>query len=206
MIGFFKKIVISVLRRIRVLIVITGKGRYLKYGKNLHLGANVRLWAPNSLSIGDNVYIGKDVHIECDTAIGNNVLIANRVGFVGRNDHDFNVIGVPVRFSPWIGANNSNLNPSKVEIGEDVWIGFGAIVLSGVKIGKGSIVGAGSVVVKDLPEYSIAVGVPAKRIGSRFSPDDIARHEFKINNGCFNYSLMGLDCSTIEPHNDDLTY
>jgi acetyltransferase-like isoleucine patch superfamily enzyme len=49
-----------------------------------------------------------------------------------------------------------------VVIEDDVWLGAGAIVLDGVRIGKGCIVGAGAVVTKDLPDYAIAIGVPAK--------------------------------------------
>ncbi len=55
----------------------------------------------------------------------------------------------------------------RLTIGDDVWLGAGAVVLDGVKVGKGCIIGAGAVVTKDLPDYSIAAGVPAKVIKSR---------------------------------------
>lgn len=54
-----------------------------------------------------------------------------------------------------------------VILGDDVWLGAGVAVLDGVRIGKGSIIGAGAVVTRDIPEYSIAVGVPARIIGTR---------------------------------------
>ncbi len=60
-------------------------------------------------------------------------------------------------------------------IGNDVWLGFRSIVVNGVKIGDGTIVGAGSIVTKDLPPYSIAVGSPAKVIKRRFSDEMIER-------------------------------
>lgn len=60
-----------------------------------------------------------------------------------------------------------------VEIGNDVWIGYGALILSGVHIGDGSIVAAGAVVVNDVPPYSIVGGVPAKVIKYRFDESDI---------------------------------
>jgi acetyltransferase-like isoleucine patch superfamily enzyme len=57
------------------------------------------------------------------------------------------------------------LKPTK--IGKDVWIGANAVILGGVTIGNGCVIGAGSVVTKDLPPYSVAMGVPAKVVRSR---------------------------------------
>ncbi len=60
-------------------------------------------------------------------------------------------------------------------IGNDVWIGVGAIILPGVKIGDGAIIGGGSIVTKDIPPYAIAVGNPARVIKYRFTPDIIEK-------------------------------
>lgn len=62
-----------------------------------------------------------------------------------------------------------------VEIGHDVWLGHGVIVMPGVKIGMGAVVGSGAVVTKDIPPYSIAVGVPAKVIKKRFDDSIIEK-------------------------------
>ncbi|MEG2094791.1 MAG: acetyltransferase, partial [Lachnospiraceae bacterium] len=64
--------------------------------------------------------------------------------------------------SPNIPPNEREVCMEKIEIGDNVWIGNGVSVLKGVNIKKGSVIGANSVVVKDIPEYSIAVGAPAK--------------------------------------------
>jgi phosphonate metabolism protein (transferase hexapeptide repeat family) len=63
----------------------------------------------------------------------------------------------------------------KCTLGHDIWIGHGAIILPGVTVGTGAVIGAGSVVTKDIPPYSIAVGVPAKVIKKRFSDDIITQ-------------------------------
>jgi acetyltransferase-like isoleucine patch superfamily enzyme len=154
------------------------------------------------LRIGNYVYIGKQVHIEADCEIGNFVLIANRVAIVGRYDHDFRVVGFPVRFAPWIGSDRfvSSRKKDAVVIEDDVWIGYGAIILTGVKVGRGAIVGAGSLVTKDIEPYTIAIGVPAHFVGKRFSSNkQIEIHEKMIKTGQFRLSERGYDACLIEP-------
>lgn len=148
-------------------------------GKNLHVGPGSVIEAPLQLEIGNNVYIGKYCTIECDGYIGDNVLIANNVGLIGRYDHDFSVVGVPIRQSPWIGHDDyeGKGRGLKIHIEEDVWVGYGVVILTGVKIGKGAIIAAGSVVSRDVPAYGIAVGNPARVKKYRFSPKQAAQHE-----------------------------
>ncbi|HDZ8876661.1 hypothetical protein J4G66_16215 [Aeromonas dhakensis] len=62
----------------------------------------------------------------------------------------------------------------KIKIGNDVWIGANAIILPGVTIGDGAVVGAGAVVTRDVPDYAIVVGVPAKVIRQRFNKKQIS--------------------------------
>jgi acetyltransferase-like isoleucine patch superfamily enzyme len=145
-------------------------------GRRVHLGLGTVLWAPNALRVGDDVYVGKGCTIECDGRIGNGVLIANRVGIVGRKDHDMHALGVSIRRAPWVGDSDGPRN-DPVEIGDDVWIGYGAIVLSGVTVGRGAVVASGAVVTKDVEPYAIVAGNPARAVGSRFSEDEQAIHE-----------------------------
>lgn len=155
------------------------KWRRYDIGRNFHCGRGVFLWAKNSLVIGDNFYIGKYSIIECDAEIGNNVIIANRVSLAGRYDHHFQQVGVPTRLASQIRDKDYNwkgLN-LKTRIEDDVWIGVGCTILSGVTIGIGSIVAAGSVVTKDVEPYSIYAGNPARKIRNRFDTEEqLAEH------------------------------
>lgn len=148
-------------------------------GDHVHVGLGSVVWAPHSLRIGRDVYIGKYCTIQCDGEIGNGVLIGNSVGLVGRLDHDYKAVGLPASFSPWIGrrGHRPDSGDSRLVVGDDVWIGYAAIVLTGVTVGHGAIVSAGAVVTHDVESYAIVAGNPARAIGVRFSPDEAAEHE-----------------------------
>lgn len=169
--GFIKKNILFVLRK-------TIWKRY-KFGQNFHAGRGVVLWAKNHIKIGDNFYIGRYSQIECDTIIGDNVIIGNNVAFVGKYDHNYTQIGTPTRLASQIRDKNYNWLglESEIVIEDDVWIGFGSIIMSGVRIKKGSIIAAGSVVTKDVEAYDIVGGTPAKFIKKRFTPEEISMHE-----------------------------
>jgi len=154
--------------------------RGVEFGAGLHVGPGSRLWAPRRLRIGDNVYIGKRVTLEVDGVIGDSVLIANNVGVVGRYDHDFRQVGVPVSGARWVGEFPETLSHA-VRIGSDVWIGFGAVILSGISIGDSAVVAAGSVVRNDVPENSVVAGNPATVVGRRFDPAQFAQHWSRLS-------------------------
>ena len=197
----------AALRRLQTWLAVAGKSSYLSYGRDLHVGKGTRLWAPRRLVIGNCVYIGKQVHIEANCRIGNYCLLANRVAIVGRHDHDFSAVGFPVRLAPWAGSKRfpSLYADEEALIEDDVWLGYGTVVLTGVTVGRGCVVAAGSVVTGDIPPYSIAAGVPAKVIGRRFQDlKTIARHEAGIRTGRFHYSERGYDHCVIEPGFDQV--
>jgi acetyltransferase-like isoleucine patch superfamily enzyme len=148
----------------------------VKLGKNVYVGLFSIVWAPRSLVVGDNVYIGMGCTIECDGVIGSGVSIGNGVGLVGRRDHDFRTQGLTVVASPWVGDPDGH-DAGRIVIGDDVWLGFGSIVLSDVNVGRGAIVAAGTVVVSDVPEYAIVVGNPARIVGYRFDENERKNHE-----------------------------
>ncbi|WP_230190316.1 hypothetical protein [Sphingobium sp. CECT 9361] len=151
-------------------------------GQRFHLGLFSYVSSVVGLDIGNDVYIGKFCSIQVNGRIGNGVLIANNVGIVGRRDHDMRALGVPIRRAPWIGDTPALAShPSNaIDIADDVWIGFGGVVMSGVKIGRGAIVAAGAVVTVDVEPYDIVAGNPARCVGRRFSDKQIQQHEHKL--------------------------
>lgn len=197
---------LAMLRRLRTHWTLWRAGPQVHAGQDLHLGARCRLWAPQRLVFGQAVYVGKDVHIECNAEIGDFALIADRVALVGRQDHDFRVCGVPMRFTPQISptmvAMPASVDPDTnvVRIGSDVWLGFGCLVLTGVRIGRGAIVAAGAVVAADVAPYDIVAGNPARQIGRRFENESvIAEHERRIRLGHFRLSERGDAHWTVRP-------
>ena len=112
-------------------------------GRVLHLGSGAFLWAGPSQK-------GRVV-------IGDDVTFGPRVMVTAAN-YRFND-GQPVRSNP--------MDEKEIVIGDDAWIGAYAIILPGARIGKGAVVGAGSVVTGEIPDWGIAVGAPAKVVGQR---------------------------------------
>ena len=90
--------------------------------------------------------------------IGHDVRIAPQVMIIAAN-HNFDDLEQPIRAQ--------GLTPEPIVIEDDVWLGGRVVVTAGVTIGRGSVIGAGAVVTKDIPPYSVAVGVPAKVVGRR---------------------------------------
>jgi acetyltransferase-like isoleucine patch superfamily enzyme len=146
--------------------------RNIRIGKRFITGRGCRLEAYPAesrqsnilISIGDDVQINDYVHISSRNSvkIGNNVLIAGKVFISDLNHGSYGFNGV--HDHPDIPPADRVEVSSFVEIEDNVWIGESVNILPGVRIGKGSVVGAMSVVTKDIPPYSIAAGCPAKVI------------------------------------------
>lgn len=152
-------------------------------GARFHVGMLSYISSAQGLRIGDDVYVGKFCSIQVNGAIGDGVLIANNVGVIGRRDHAMRTIGVPVRRAPWIGDTASlAADPrASIDIQADVWIGFGAVVLSGITVGRGAIIAAGAVVLEDVAPYDIVSGNPARVVGRRFTELQIREHEERLH-------------------------
>jgi acetyltransferase-like isoleucine patch superfamily enzyme len=150
-------------------------GRNVQIGKNFHVGLLTNVSTAKRLTIGNDVYIGKFCAITGSGAIGDGVLIGNRVGVGIEHPCALRDTWRTVKGAAFIEEAEG-----QIDIGCDVWIGFGSILLSGVSIGRGAVVGAGSVVMDNVAPYDIVGGNPAKRVGRRFSDDQIRCHEARV--------------------------
>jgi maltose O-acetyltransferase len=116
-----------------------------------------RLGGDPKITIGDNFYMNAGCHLLGDITIGKDVMIGPKTVIWGR-DHGVSK-DIPMKSQPH--------SKKPIMISDDVWIGANVTILKGVKIGDGAVIGAGSVVTKDIPPYAIAVGNPAKVIKYR---------------------------------------
>jgi maltose O-acetyltransferase len=136
-------------------------------GKNVIIKQNAYLGSAIGLSLGDNAQVGANSRIGPEVTIGNDVLMGPDVVLMTTN-HAFEDPDIPIRLQ-------GSLPIKPIVIEDDAWLGTRVIVLPGIKIGKGAIIGAHSLVTKDIPPYTIWGGVPAKYIrkrGERLQSDE----------------------------------
>ena len=125
-------------------------------GENLKVGFGTIFSYPD-IEIGDDVLI-ENFSVISKCVVGNKVIIASNVSLMsGGNHHGIDRIDVPI--------TEQKGTLKTIQIGDDIWIGTRSVIMNDV--GTGSVIGAGAVVTKKIPEYSIAVGVPAKVIKTR---------------------------------------
>ncbi len=172
--------------------VIYGRGLVLRHPGKISIGERVSIdddvlldasgAGEKGISLGDGVIVSRSCVIQGKTGP---VVIGNRAD-IGCNCIFSSVSGIEIGQSTLIAGHcylgggryrsdrldipmmdQGMYSEGPVILGDDVWLGAGVIVLDGVRIGRGSIIGAGSVVTREIPEYSVAVGVPARIIGTR---------------------------------------
>lgn len=163
------KALIAVVRGWLYLLAFITGGNYIRQSRLGHRGRNVKISPtaffknPEQISIGNDVFINHLCSIWAAPSgkitIGNDVLFGPGTCVIASN-HGI-APGKLIREQDGVDA--------PIVIGNDVWIGAHVTVTAGVTIGDGCVVGAGAVVTKDLPPYSICVGIPAKPIKSRLA-------------------------------------
>ena len=151
-----KRIYAYFLRKIR--------GRYYKVNKDksVRIANTVKIVNQQNVTIGHETYINGNACLiageNSKIVIGDNCLIAERV-HIRTTTHKYLDKNVLIQ--------KQGHEEKDIIIGNDVWIGFGAQIMAGVKVGNGAVVGAGAVVTKDVEEYAVVGGVPAKTIKYR---------------------------------------
>lgn len=140
-----------------------------KCGTNLIIDDDVSITYPSNMVVGDNLTLNKRVFIQCHPSvhisIGNNVIMSYEA--------------MILTAGPQFVLNSKHHIRKDVKIGDNVKILAKALVTSGLEIGRGAVIGSGSVVRDDIPPYAIVVGNPAKIVGFIATPDEIEQYEEK---------------------------
>ncbi|MBD2774375.1 acyltransferase [Iningainema tapete] len=132
----------------------------LEDGVAIERNTNIGCLNNSYIEIGEETFIGPDVCIAGpgDIKIGKRCLIAAHTGIFA-NNHNFSDPREPIKYQ--------GISRQGIVIEDDCWLGHKVTVLDGVTIGEGSVIGAGAVVTKDVPPYSVAMGIPARVVKSR---------------------------------------
>lgn len=141
-------------------------------GANTHIRGQLHnLWTGGRIEIGDFSFVGEGTRIwsALSIKIGNRVMIAHNVNIHDNISHPIDANLRHLDFKRVLGIGQFDYSTELIKakpiiIEDDVWIGFNSIIMRGVRIGKGAIVGAGSVVTHDVPENAVVVGNPARII------------------------------------------
>lgn len=154
----------------------------------------------------EHVLIGKGTYGELNVVdfggnakliINNYVSIAQHVSFILNAEHYTDHISTyPFKVKILRTQNTESFSKGNIIVDDDVWIGYGATIMSGVHIGQGAVVAAGAIVTKDIPPYTIVGGVPAKIINYRFE-DAIIKELLKVD-------FKMIDEHLISTYQDDL--
>jgi len=147
-------------------------------GENVYIGPRTRITSPENVFVGHDVSLGVGGWLSAVNAsiqIGNYVMFGPEVALICGN-HNTAEVGIPM-FSVKAKRPGDDL---PIVIEDEVWLGFRTTILKGVTVGRGAVVGANSVVNRDVPPYAIVVGNPARVQRFRFDLETIMRHEESI--------------------------
>ncbi len=151
----------------RGLAIQIGRGGRVDFGRFVWIGDGTKIRChEGAVEIGDKTVFGQECTISAyqRVRIGEQCVIADRVMFI---DFDHGVVDVetPIR--------RQGIYKRDVEVGSNVWIGYGACILRGVRVGDNSIVGTNSVVTRDVPANAVVGGVPARVLRMRAAPESL---------------------------------
>lgn len=129
------------------------------------------------------MFIGDNARFWCTLSsitVKDHVVFAPNVSIIAGN-HSYHIVGKWI--TDYKTSDKRKEDDLPVVIESDVWVGTNVTILNGVKVGRGAIIAAGAVVVKDVPAYAIVGGVPAKVLKYRFTGEEIRKHELILDKG-----------------------
>jgi acetyltransferase-like isoleucine patch superfamily enzyme len=144
-----------------------GRSGQIRFGRFVWIGDGTKIRCHEGVvEIGDKTVLGQECTISAfqRVRIGEQCVIADRVMFIDF-DHGIADVEVPIR--------HQGIYKRDVEVGSNVWIGYGACILRGVRVGDNSVIGTNAVVTKDVPANAVVGGVPARVIRMRETPTSL---------------------------------
>lgn len=141
----------------------------IRIGDHACIDGTIEVYENGRIEIGNNFFLGRSrIYCAHKISIGNYVLISDSVSVMDSNLHPMRATLRREISDSWAKGHfpdvYNEIPGAGVDIGDDVWIGYGACILKGVKIGQGAVVGAGSVVTSDVAAWTVVSGVPAREV------------------------------------------
>lgn len=176
---FIPEILIKTYAKFRVIL----KNGFVSKKELGEIGLNSTIDYPCYIGYEPNIYIENNVRLQSGVRIINSEK-DGKIYIKKYTSGGFNLTIITGNHTPTVGIPQFLLGPSHINdkakdiiIEEDVWIGANIILLPGAHIGRGAVIGAGSLINKEIPPYAVVVGSPAKIIATKFSKKEIIEHE-----------------------------
>lgn len=144
--------------------------KFKNAGSNIILSKGGKFIRPEEIVFGDNVFISSGFHISArNLTFGSNIMIGPNL-VIECDNHVYNLVGQTM-----FGMQKLRTGDF-VKIEDDVWIGASVTILKNVTVGEGAVIGAGGILTRDAPPYTICVGNPCRPIRARFTPEELDAH------------------------------
>jgi len=150
--------------------VLKNKNKLREMGEGFQL--DLKTSVPAGSRLGKYAYIGSGFSAPSPITVGDLCMISTNVTIVD-NDHGIDRVDLPTRLDFQWSHKVTNFEG-------DVWVGHGAIIRSGVRLGRGSVIASGAIVTKDVEPYSVVGGNPARILRKRFSEEQIVQHDLLV--------------------------